>query len=186
MTDSTLSPSKRHQLRFDAGPYGPAFESLCASEGVKPQAMLKRLVAEKLSAERPGNAPKPRVQQGELDASRHRMTLRFTSSELKILEAAAVRSGSTIQAYIISVARAHAADARVGQEERHLLGQLNYQILSIGRNINQIAYRANALDGVSQQQLDELSSLERSLKVIVHEVHKHVLSGRMRWKIISN
>lgn len=97
-----------------------------------------------------------------------------------------MRHGGSIRDYIVSIARAHAADALVGKEERALLGKINYQLLAIGRNINQIAHRANAFDGVTQQQLDELGFLGDALKVLSSKVHKHLLAGRERWRIISD
>lgn len=182
MTDSVPSSSKRHQLRFDAGPLGPAFDALCVAEGLKPQAMLKRLIAERLASQqsRPAHRPAP----GQVEGPKLRRELRFTPSELRVLEEAALRHGGSIRDYIVSIARAHAADALVGKEERALLGKINYQLLAIGRNINQIAHRANAFDGVTQQQLDELGFLGDALKALSSKVHKHLLTGRERWRII--
>ena len=185
MTDSLPSSSKRRQLRFDAGPYGPAFDTLCAEEGVKPQAMLRRLVAQRLADQQGKPISTGRVVSGEFEGPKRRMELKFTPSELKILDDAALRHGGSIRDFIISVARAHAFDAKVGKEERALLGQLNYQLLSIGRNVNQIAHRANAFDGVTQVQLSELEGLGSSLKSLSCEVHEYLLSGRERWKIVN-
>lgn len=185
MTDSLPSSSKRRQLRFDAGPYGPAFDALCAAEGIKPQALLKRLVAQRLADQRGNPVSAGRVVSGELEGPKRRMELKLTPSELGILDGAALRHGGSIRDFIISVARAHAADARVGKEERALLGQLNYQLLSIGRNINQIAHRANAFDGVTQDQLTDLEALGNALRSISSEVHDYLLSGRERWRIVN-
>lgn len=187
MSDSPSSPSKRHQLRFDAGPHGPDFEALCALEGVKPKDMLRRLMAAHLAASRPGRErPKARVAVGERDGPKRRRELRFTKSEEEILEAAALRHGSSVRDYIVAVARAHAGDAKVGSDERAMLGKINYQLLAIGRNINQIAHRANEFDGVTQQQLDDLRNLERGLRDLSSKVHQHLLAGRERWRIIGD
>lgn len=186
MTDSTSSPSKRHQLRYVAGPQGPAFEAQCALEGVKPKDVIKQLIAQHLASRASGERPKLRPVVGEQEGRRIRHELRFNRSELEILQEAALRSGSTVRDYIISVARAHASDAMVGRDERSLLGKINYQLLAIGRNINQIAHRANAFDGVTQQQLDDLRGLEISLRRISAEVHAYLVAGRERWRIVSD
>jgi hypothetical protein len=148
--------------------------------------MLKRLIAERLAAQQSKQGQQHRLAPGELDGPKLRRELRFTPSELKILESAALRHGGSIRDYIVSIARAHAADALVGKEERALLGQINYQLLAIGRNVNQIAHRANAFDGVTQQQLDELHRLSQSLKSLSSAVHKHLLAGRQRWRIVND
>lgn len=186
MTDSTSSPSKRHQLRYVAGPQGPAFEAQCALEGVKPKDVIKQLIAQHLASRGSGERPKLRPVVGEQDGRRIRHELRFNRSELEILQEAALRSGSTVRDYIIAIARAHASDAMVGKDERSLLGRINYQLLAIGRNINQIAHKANAFDGVTQQQLDDLKGLEKSLREVSAQVHKYLVAGRERWRIISD
>lgn len=187
MSDSLSSPSKRHQLRFDAGPHGPEFEALCALEGVKPKDLLRRLIAAHVVAHKPGPAKqKARVAVGERDGPKRRRELRFTPSEENLLESAALRHGCSVRDYIVAVARAHAGDARVGENERAMLGKINYQLLAIGRNINQIAHRANAFDGVTQQQLDDLQGLERALRELSTQVHQHLIAGRERWRIISD
>jgi uncharacterized protein (DUF1778 family) len=187
MSDSPSSSSKRHQLRFDAGPHGPAFDALCASEGVKPKDMLRRLIAAHLvEKQATQDKPRARVAIGEHDGRKRRRELRLTPSEDELLEKAALRHGSSVRDYIIAIARAHAADARVGEDERANLGKINYQLLAIGRNINQIAHRANAFDGVTQQQLDDLKVLERGLREISSQVHKYLIAGRERWRIICD
>lgn len=188
MSDSLSSSSKRHQLRFDAGPHGPEFEALCALEGVKPKDLLRRLIAAHLVAHQPGQAKRKgtRVAVGERDGPKRRRELRLTPSEDDLLESAALRHGCSVRDYIIAVARAHAGDARVGENERAMLGKINYQLLAIGRNINQIAHKANAFDGVTQQQLDDLQGLERALRGLSAQVHQHLISGRERWRIISD
>lgn len=187
MSDSPSSSSKRHQLRFDAGPHGPAFDALCASEGVKPKDMLRRLIAAQLvEKQATQDKPRARVAIGEHDGRKRRRELRLTPSEDELLEKAALRYGSSVRDYIIAIARAHAADARVGEDERANLGKINYQLLAIGRNINQIAHRANAFDGVTQQQLDDLKVLERGLREISSQVHKYLIAGRERWRIICD
>lgn len=187
MSDSPSSSSKRHQLRFDAGPYGPAFEALCASEGVKPKDMLRRLIAAHLVEKQAAQVqPKPRVALGERDGPKRRRELRLTPSEDELLERAALRHGGSVRDYIIAIARAHAADARVGEDERANLGRINYQLLAIGRNINQIARRANEFDGVTQQQLDDLGGLEKSLRELASQVHRHLIAGRERWRIVCD
>lgn len=186
MSDSVPSLPKRPRLRLDAGPQGPAFEAQCARDGVPPKDVLKRLIAAHLASSQSAIEPKHRPTPGTVDGKRVRRELRFTPSELRILEGAALRHGASVRDYIIAIARAHAGDAKIGRDERALLGQLNYQLLAIGRNVNQIAHRANAFDGVTQQQLSDLQAMAESLNRLSREIHAYLISGRERWRIIDD
>ena len=186
MKDSPSSPVKRHQLRYVAGPQGPAFEAQCALDGVLPKDVIKQLIAAHLASRQSAPETKHRPTPGTVEGARVRRELRFTPSELRILEGAALRHGASVRDYIISIARAHAGDARIGQDERSLLGQMNYQLLAIGRNVNQIAHRANAFDGVTQQQLSDLQVVAESLNKLSRQIHAYLLSGRERWRIIDD
>jgi uncharacterized protein (DUF1778 family) len=190
MSDSPSSSSKRRQLRFDAGPHGPAFDALCAREGVKPTAMLQRLVARAVADEERRSSGGRPASQAKLPATdwarrgpKKRREFRLTASETSALEAAAAAFGGSVQDYVIAFARAHAGIASCSEAERLLLSTSNYQLLAIGRNLNQVARMLNSGQGIGVQEFKTISETAAAVREHVRQVSSFISSVQTRWVI---
>ena len=106
--------------------------------------MAKRLLKAQLEKEEPEliGLPPPK--------SNKRITVRLPNKDRAYLEEAAKRRGGTINDAIRDIIQAHISRhpilSAVEPDEVH---HSNYQLLSIGRNLNQIAHKLNAGEPVS-------------------------------------
>lgn len=105
------------------------------------------------------------------------MELRFTSTEREKINLLANRDNCSPQRWLINLIRLTLVrKPQCGMEELQKLGESNYQLLTIGRNLNQIAKHLN--QGSYEP---ELSKEITQLRKVIHE-HTRQVSRTMRGK----
>jgi uncharacterized protein (DUF1778 family) len=176
--------ARRHTLRVDAGPLTQPFLQHCKAYGLKEGEMLRRLIAGELQA--PPPAPmsrRVRVKSvfGQVDATRIRKTVRLTRSELDVIEKSAALVGMDFAEYLVAVARSHAGDASLSRDERVLLANSNYQLLAIGRNLNQVAKILNAGQAMGLSEFTSIRAATAAVREHVKMVSSFITSVRARW-----
>lgn len=184
MSDLLRTPARRRTLRVDAGPLTQPFLDRCQALGLREGDMLRRLIAGELDREAPVSQRRRKVSRvGSVDKSRVRKVIRFTKSELEVLEPEAANLGLTLPEYLVALARSHVGDATVSRNERVLLSNSNYQLLAIGRNLNQVTRMLNSGQALGVGEFRVIDEAVRALKDHVKVVSSFLISVRARWMI---
>lgn len=139
LTDAEVTALRELALRR----YGKASISLLA----------KKLLQEQLGAEANSAVPEPKKH-------KNRMELRLPAKAADYLDKAAVTRGMTPNMTALSIIMEHIYEHPfLSDKEVTALYQSNYQLLSIGRNINQLARQFNRGEGgtLTSQQIKDLS-----------------------------
>ncbi|QEY25794.1 plasmid mobilization relaxosome protein MobC [Neisseria zalophi] len=146
--------------------YGKASVSLLA----------KKLLQKKLQAAaepEPIQLPPPKCQK--------RITLRLPDKDRAYLEAAADKRRGTINDVARDIIQSHISHHPIlSAFETDTLSQSNYQLVMIGRNLNQIARRLNAGENVSLNS-QQIGELKKFIDAHVGKVN-HVLQTNRRRK----
>lgn len=181
-------PARRRTLRVDAGSLTQPFLDHCHVQGLKEGAMLKRLIARELGeggaqSTVPPTRRQRRVRVGQVEKARVRKVIRFTKSELALLEEQASKVELTLPEYLVALARAHAGEASASKNERLLLSKSNYQLLAIGRNLNQVARMLNSGQPLGVADFGTIEVTVRKIREHVKAVSSFLASLRARWVI---
>ncbi len=130
--------------------YKKAWLDWCAANQVAPGEAMRQIVA-KLTAhsELDATASAPALPLGAAGKApgqgRVRREIRFTDDEDALTRQHAAAAGYSVQRWILALIRGQLRKApEFGQRELEALGESNYQLLSIGRNLNQIARALNS------------------------------------------
>lgn len=151
----------------------------CKRQGATPSAGIRQVIAHLLAVSAEPQATAETVP-GQADHTRHRLELRLTESELVKVSNLAQLQGLSTNHWVVSLVRAHlTAQPQFGMVELDALGESNSRLLSIGRNLNQIARHLNAGGGVRP-----IPSVEqiRALSEFIRE-HSAQVAGAMRANI---
>ncbi len=110
-------------------------------------ALTERLLHQDAAKEQSGLVPDKAAQVGEsIDrGKKKRVELGFTPSEYAKLAAIAEERECSVQFWLTSLTRAALTNGiTVGGAELKALGETNYQLMAIGRNLNQVVHQINA------------------------------------------
>ena len=179
-------PKPRNIMCVDLGDLKEPWVTWCRTQGVKPSAAIQQIVAKLTSSKanaKPGRAVESH---GARDQKRMRRELSLTESEDRLAARHAEAAGYSVPRWLLALVRAQlTGNPQIGQREQELLGESNYQLLAIGRNLNQIARHLNALPG--DHSAYNTAAIEEARKVIdghVKRVAKLVESNIERWKLL--
>lgn len=156
----------------------------CASVGKKPGAALREAIEKQLAGLQVGR-PKTIFTQVE-ETSREpkkRFEILLTVSEREALEIRAKEAGSSVRQFIVDAVRATLThEPQYSMKEIEALGESNYQLLAIGRNLNQIARRLNEgkYESVTVERIEELS---KSLRQHAKKVSDTIGANIERWNL---
>lgn len=112
-----------------------------------------------------------------------RFEILLTISERQALEIRAKEAGSSVRQFIIDAVRATLThEPQYSMKEIEVLGESNYQLLAIGRNLNQIARRLNEgkYEPVTVERIEELS---KSLLQHAKKVSDTIGANIERWNL---
>lgn len=138
--------SKTHLNVYLGEPLKVAWELYCRERGLRPGAALMDSVRHEIERVKQAPTPPVAVQANERpdNGVKKRVELRLTPSELALVDERAVGEGCSRQAWLVNVVRGTLTkEPQAGMREIESLGESNYQLLAIGRNLNQIAKRLN-------------------------------------------
>lgn len=155
---------------------------------------LLRRAMEQVMRRTPAPRPKPALgdlptltTSGEVDRSAKKaVKLLLTQDEHAALSAIAEERECSVQFWIVSLVRAALTrGVTVGGAELQALGESNYQLMAIGRNLNQIAHHINAdpsrnLHRITSRMIETLS---RKIDEHRKQVHGLVEACTHRWKL---
>jgi len=143
-----------NRINIDLGVYKQPWLAYCTAHGVTPSQGFRSVVA-RLTAEPVSQDAAP----AHVSGRKVRKQVTLSESEFGHVRACARRQGLRETAWILALIRAHTLKKpQLGREELVLLGRSNLVLLSIERNLNQIARALNA--GAVPQPLDLVPLLQ--------------------------
>lgn len=164
-----------------------AFNTRAKSHGRRPASELRTAIAKMLHEEAaPREAALKMTQRDESpdEGGKRRLELRLTPSEFAAVQARANAGENTPQEWLIALLRAHltATPQPVGKLERQALMESNYQLLKIGRNLNQIAKHLN--EGLPERfGSEDVQSLRAEIRAHCERVSKTLRANTERWQV---
>lgn len=142
--------------------------------------LAKTLLKSELTNAAPNTTPQPPVAEG--DGDKCRLELRLLSEDYRYLQQAAIQQHMSANAVVISILRHHIDRQPVlSQAEVDALYQSNYQLLRIGRNLNQIARQLNAMEaaGITTAEIRQLAEV---IDQHTEQVGRLLLANRARFE----
>lgn len=174
MTNETPTPILSVRLGADLK---ARWEAYCVTLGTAPSSAIKAAIEQQL--EKAGKLPQPKTYQQTREAPVGEPKVRFEilmtkSEKAAVAERAEVERCSMRRWIIDAIRTGLTQQPQFGMAEVDALGESNYQLLAIGRNLNQIARAINEgrCDSIA------LSSIEQLRKVI--DSHTDKVSGAIR------
>ncbi len=156
----------------------------CSSVGKKPGAALREAIEKQLAGLQADKARTVFTQVEETSRKpKKRFEILLTVSEREALEIRAKEAGSSVRQFIVDAVRANLThEPQYSMKEIEILGESNYQLLAIGRNLNQIARRLNEgkYEPVTVERIEELS---KSLRQHAKKVSDTIGANIERWNL---
>lgn len=186
MTINKKKPSKSSQyLDVYLGALKEPWVAYCAALGKKPGATLKEAVEKQL--ERAANlpTPEPMKQTGQTADGEPKVRFEFllTQSEKAALVARANLERCSQRRWVIDAIRVGLTqEPQFGMKEIEALGESNYQLLAIGRNLNQVAKAMNEgrLESVPTEAIEKLRKI---IDTHTDTVSSAIRASLERWNI---
>ena len=167
------------------GDMKPRWVTHCQRQGETSSTGIRQVIAYLLaSAEQPGVSAQ--VIRDQADLTRHRLELRLTKSELTKIAKLAEAQGLSANRWVAGLVRAHLTkQPQFGMVELTALTASNKALLSIGRNLNQIARRLNAGEGEAVSlSVEEIRRLSAYLKEHAVQVDAVMRANIDRWTLL--
>ncbi len=156
----------------------------CSSVGKKPGAALREAIEAQLAGLQADKARTLFTQVEETSRNpKKRFEILLTVSEREALDIRAKEAGSSVRQFIVDAVRATLThEPQYSMKEIEILGESNYQLLAIGRNLNQIARRLNEgkYEPVTVERIEELS---KSLRQHAKKVSDTIGANIERWNL---
>lgn len=157
----------------------------CESLGKKPGAALKEAIEQQLEKAKKLPTPKPYRQTRESPEGepKVRFEILLTKSEKMAVQERANLERCSQRRWIVDAIRAGLThEPQFGMKEVEALGESNYQLLSIGRNLNQVAKRLNEgrLEPVTVETIERLRT---RIDKHIDAVSSAIRASLERWNV---
>jgi hypothetical protein len=179
--------NKKNYLNVYLGSLKEEWLNYCTSLGKKPGAAIKEAIEAQLSQpSKKSKSTKPifkQIRETPDTGPKARIEVRLTTSEKeKLVELAALENCSP-QIWITNVLRATLThQPQCGMREIEALGESNYHLLAIGRNLNQIAKKLNY--GLpSSVTVEKIQLLRKLIENHTTQVSNTLRASVERWRI---
>lgn len=161
----------------------------CQQLNKKPGSAIREAIEAQLSQPSKKSQSKPKrpifkqIDEKPDESVKARIEVRLTPSEKeKLLELAALENCSP-QVWLVNIVRATLThQPQCGMGEIEALGESNYQLLAIGRNLNQIAKKLNHGVNVTVT-VEQIQSLRKLIKDHTKQVSNALRASVERWRI---
>ncbi len=140
--------SKAHLKVYLGEKLKEAWELYCQTRKIGPGAALRASIQREIERVEQGATgpaePMKQIDERPDTGVKKRVEIRLTRSELDAVDTRAKAESCSRQAWLVNVVRGTLTkQPQAGMREIESLGESNYQLLAIGRNLNQIAKRLN-------------------------------------------
>lgn len=171
-------------LNVYLGPLKEPWERYCEGLGKKPGAALKEAIAAQLAkAEKPAARVYRQKREAIPTEPKHRFEVLLTVSEREALRERANHERCSMRRYTVDAIRASLTqEPQFGMSEIEALGQSNYQLQAIGRNLNQLARRLNA-DQATAPALPQIEELADQIATHLEKVQGAIRASLERWNV---
>lgn len=164
-------------LNLYLGALKKPWSDYCEALGKKPGAALKEVIEQQLKKAAKNPPPPPLRQAGEApdDEPKVRFEILMTRSEkAAVLERSSLERCSQRRWIIDAIRAGLTREPQFGMKEIDALGESNYRLLAIGRNLNQVA---KAMNGGRRDSVT-IESIERLRGII--DAHTEKVSTALR------
>lgn len=155
----------------------------CKSRDITPSAAIKQVINHLLS----GKAEQVKaIELNDVpDASRVRLEIKLSLSELKQVEFIAESVGYSRNLWVANLIRSYLTKApQFGMRELEVLSESNSQMLRIGRNLNQITRQLNtSLAEADNLKASDIEQLSNEISAHVRSVSSVMQANIERWKL---
>ena len=187
-SDTKTTPRKtRKWLSVELGDLKEPWLEWCAAQGVTPSEAMREIIIKLTESKRAAPTP-PRAKElrGKRDKTRVRREISLSGSEDDLAQKHAKAAGFSISKWLIALVRAQlTGNPQLGQDEQEALGRSNYQLLMIGRNLNQIA---RALNTTPQDRrvynVEAIEQLRETIQQHVARASGVIEANLERWKLL--
>lgn len=175
---------ENHCLNLYLGALKKPWSDYCESLGKKPGAALKEAIEQQLE-KAAKNPPPPLRQTGVVpdDEPKMRFEILMTKSEkAAVLERANLERCSQRRWIIDAIRAGLTHEPQLSMDEIDALGESNYQLLAIGRNLNQVAKAMNEgrRDSVTIESIERLRGI---IDAHTEKVSTAIRASLERWNI---
>nr|CAC82766.1 hypothetical 20.3 kDa protein [uncultured bacterium] len=172
-------------LNLYLGAMKKPWSDYCEALGKKPGAALKEAIEQQLEKAAKNPPPPPLRQTGEApdDEPKVRFEILMTKSEKAAVQERANLERCSQRRWIIDAIRAGLTrEPQFGMKEIDALGESNYQLLAIGRNLNQVAKAMNEgrRDSVTIESIERLRGI---IDAHTDKVSTAIRASLERWNI---
>lgn len=161
------------------------WEAYCEDLGLAPSTAIKAAIEQQL--EKAGKNPKPKTyhqtQEAPVGEPKVRFEILLTESEKRAIRERANVERCSMRRWIVDACRAGLTrEPQFGMKEIDALGESNYQLLALGRNLNQIARRLN--EGKSAKlTVEQIEKLSARIDKHTDIVSTAIRASLERWNI---
>lgn len=158
--------------------------AFCASIGRSPGAAIREAIAAQLETVEKLPPKQYQKSRGETPAEpKERFEVVLTVSEKKALRERADVERCSMRRWVVDAIRAGLTrEPQFGMREVEALGQSNYQLIAIGRNLNQIARRMNA-GKLHTIELETVRELSEQIAAHTASVNDAIRASLERWNV---
>ena len=172
-------------LNLYLGALKKPWSDYCEALGKKPGAALKEAIEQQLEKAAKNPTPPPLRQTGEApdDEPKVRFEILMTNSEKTAVQERANLERCSQRRWVIDAIRAGLTrEPQFGMKEIDALGESNYQLLAIGRNLNQVAKAMNEgrRDSVTIESIERLRGI---IDAHTEKVSTAIRASLERWNI---
>ena len=177
------TPKSSQYLDVYLGALKEPWGAYCAALGKKPGAAIKEAIEQQI--EKASKTPPPLRQTGQApdDEPKVRFEILMTRSEKAAVEERANLERCSQRRWIIDAIRAGLThEPQFSMDEIDALGESNYQLLAIGRNLNQVAKAMNEgrRDSVTVESIERLRAI---IDAHTEKVSRAIGASLERWNI---
>lgn len=156
----------------------------CSSVGKKPGAALREAIEKQLAGLQVG---RPKTVFKPVEKVQHKAKKRFeimlTDSERDALAARANEENCSGRQFVIDALRAALThEPQLSMKEIEILGESNFQLLAVGRNLNQIARRLNE-DKYEPITVERIEELRKIIDAHVQQASDSIRANVERWNL---
>jgi hypothetical protein len=167
------------------GDLKPRWVAHCKRQDETPSSGIRQVIAYLLAPEEQLGVS-AQIVRDQADLTRHRLELRLTKSELMKISKLADAQGLSPNRWVASLVRGHLTrQPQFGMVELTALASSNTALLSIGRNLNQVARRLNTGEGAdAKPSVDEIRALSAFIKEHAAQVATVMRANVDRWTLV--
>ncbi|PBQ06548.1 plasmid mobilization relaxosome protein MobC [Pseudomonas syringae] len=159
------------------------WEAYCESLGRAPSSAIKEAIEQQLKSADALPAPRVYRQTEAAKEPKQRFELLLTASEKAAVKERSHVEHCSMRRWVVDAIRTGLThEPQFGMSEIYALGESNYQLLALGRNLNQVARRLNegTYEPITVERIEALSRLINEHTKVVSDAIRASLE---RWSI---